>query len=209
MHKIKRYVNRKLYDTTDKKYVTMDHVASLIHAGEEIVVTDNKTGENITSVIVSQLLARDQKVRDNDVPAGMLVQLLRKGHGTIVSYGKKYVNIWQRALTAADEEIDKLINHLVSEHELSKSEGSKLKVEIKSHAEDFKNWVNDKIDVQIKDILSKMNLTSRDHLKNLSDQIEELTRKVKELEKAKTGDNKKAGAAAEKRKSEEIEEEVA
>jgi len=59
MHKIKKYANRKLYDTTEKKYISLDQLAALIKAGEEISIVDNRSGEDITSAIVSQLLARD------------------------------------------------------------------------------------------------------------------------------------------------------
>ena len=51
MHKIKKYANRKLYDTTDKKYISLDHLAELIKAGEEVTVVLKKCG-SITGVIL-------------------------------------------------------------------------------------------------------------------------------------------------------------
>ncbi|PIP37195.1 MAG: pesticidal protein Cry15Aa, partial [Desulfobacterales bacterium CG23_combo_of_CG06-09_8_20_14_all_51_8] len=59
MHLIKKYANRKLYDTTDKRYLTMDRLAELIKAGDEVSIVDNETGDDLTSAIVSQLLARE------------------------------------------------------------------------------------------------------------------------------------------------------
>ncbi len=81
MHKIKRYANRKLYDTTAKKYVRLDEIADLIKNGtEEISVIGNDTGEDLTSSIVSQILAKDKKAKSNDLAAGVLIRLLRMGY---------------------------------------------------------------------------------------------------------------------------------
>ena len=149
MHNIKRYVNRKLYDTTDKKYITLDGISELIKAGKKISVTDNKTGEDLTSGIVSQILARDGQVKGNDLTSRVLIQLLRKGPGTLVDYGRKYVSLWDRALTMADEEIDKLVDRLVKEKEISESEGCALKKDMAGRADDLKKWVGEKIDKRV------------------------------------------------------------
>jgi len=71
MHKIKRYANRKLYDVTDKKYITLDQISKLIKSGEEITVVDNKTGKDLTAATVSQILARDKRGKTDDVASGV------------------------------------------------------------------------------------------------------------------------------------------
>ena len=97
MHNIKRYANRKLYDTTNKQYITLDKIAKLLKAGEEISVMDNKSGEDITAATVSQILARAKKGQADNAASNVMIQLLRKGPGTLVDYGKKYVSLWDRA----------------------------------------------------------------------------------------------------------------
>jgi len=183
MHKIKRYANRKLYDASDKRYVTLDQISVLIKAGEEISVVDKKTGEDITSATVSQILARDKKVKSNDEASGVLIQLLRKGPGTLVDYGKKYVSLWERALTMADEEIDKLVDRQVKDKEISKSEGSSLKKEILGRTEDLRNWIGDRIDQRLNEVLDVMKLATKEQVVNLTAKIESLTKKVEKLEK--------------------------
>ena len=74
MHKIKRYANRKLYDATDKRYVTLNQIAELVKAGEEISVKDNKTGEDLTSATISQILARDKKGKRDDIGSSVLIR---------------------------------------------------------------------------------------------------------------------------------------
>ncbi len=184
MHKIKRYANRKLYDATDKKYVTLNQIAELVKAGEEISVKDNKTGEDLTSATVSQILARDKKGASDDIGSSVLIRLLRKGPGTLVDYGWKYISLWERALTMADEEIDRLVDRLVRDKELSKSEGNRLKKDILGRADDLKTWIKDKIDQQVNEVLGKMNLATKDQVVQLTTRIESLTKKVRNLEKA-------------------------
>jgi len=184
MHKIKKYANRKLYDMTDKKYVSLDRLAELIKDGEEISITDNTTGEDITSSIVSQLIARNKKVSQGEVTTSILIQLLRKGGGTLVDYAKKYSSLWQSAMTMAEDEVDKLVNLLVKDKELSESEGSKLKREIVGYADNLKGWITDNIDQRIKEASGMMNLASKKQILSLTEKIEKLTKKVEKLEKS-------------------------
>ena len=184
MHKIKRYANRKLYDTTDKRYITLNQIAELVKAGEEISVTDNRTGEDLTSATISQILARDKKGGRDDIGSGVLIRLLRKGPGALVDYGWKYISLWERALTMADEEIDRLVERLIKDRELSKSEGSRLKKDILGHADDLRNWIKDKTDQRVHEVLNRMNLATRDQVVKLTARVESLTKKVRKLEKA-------------------------
>lgn len=183
MHKIKRYANRKLYDSTDKNYITLDQIAELIKAGQEISVVDNQTGEDLTSTTVSQILARDKKIKNGDVVSSVLIQLLRKGGGTLVDYGKKYVSLWESGLTMAEDEIDRLVNRLVKDQELSESEGSKLKKDLADRADDLKKWIGDKIDQRINHTLNLMNLATKDQVADLTAKIDALTQKVAKLER--------------------------
>lgn len=187
MHKIKKYANRKLYDTTDKKYISLDHLAELIKAGEEVSIVDNKTGEDITSSIISQLLARDNKENDREVPSSILVQLLRKGRGTIADYTKRYSTLLHGAMAVAEDEIDRLVSLLVKDRELTESEGSKLKKEIVGYADNLRKWIVDNVDQRVREGLNMMNLATREQIVNLTDKVDALTKKVEELENLHTG----------------------
>ena len=201
MHKIKRYANRKLYDTKTKQYVTLDKIGQLLKAGEEISVLDNKTGEDITAATVSQILARTKKGQADTGTSNVMIQLLRKGPGTLVDYGKKYLSLWDRALTMADEEIDRLVERLVKEKEITPSEGSRLKKDMLTRADEMKKWVAEKIDQRVHEALDLMNLASREQVSQLTDKIEKLTRKVQNLEKRLAKKAKEAEAGRKKAES--------
>lgn len=181
MHKIKKYANRKLYDTTDKRYVSMDQLADLIKAGEEVSIIDNRTGEDLTSSVVSQLLGRDNRGRSKTVPSGVLFQLLRRGGGTFSDYAKRYAALWQSAFTMAEDEIDKLVNRLVSNKELTKSEARRLKQEVIGQTESVKRWVGERIDRRINEALAVMNLATRDQVVELTQRVDRLGRELKAL----------------------------
>ena len=61
MRLIKRYANRKLYDTTASTYITLDEIAQMIKSGEEIQIIDNKTKEDLTAVTMAQILVEEEK----------------------------------------------------------------------------------------------------------------------------------------------------
>ena len=58
---IKRYANRKLYDTRDSRYVTLDRIAELVRNGEEVKVLDNKSKKDLTKVTLAQIIYEEQK----------------------------------------------------------------------------------------------------------------------------------------------------
>jgi polyhydroxyalkanoate synthesis repressor PhaR len=193
MHLIKKYANRKMYDIRDKRYISRDQLAELIKNGEEVAIIDNRTGEDLTSSIVSQLIGMDSKDKENDgaVSSRFLMQLLRKGGGTLTDYAKKYVSLWQGALTMAEDEIDKLVNMLVKNKELSISEGSRLKKEIIGYTNSLKGWISDSIDKRVGEVFNAMNLATNDHMKALSAKVDVLAKKVKQLEKGQVTAEKK------------------
>ncbi len=77
---IKRYANRKLYNTQTSRYITLKGISELVRAGHDIRVIDNETGKEITPVILSQLLVDDQRhPAPEDGAASGLSELLQRG----------------------------------------------------------------------------------------------------------------------------------
>jgi len=75
---IKRYANRKLYNTQTSRYITLKGIAELIETGREIRVIDNESGEDITSVTLSQILV-DSERTNRSVPGTILSELISRG----------------------------------------------------------------------------------------------------------------------------------
>jgi polyhydroxyalkanoate synthesis repressor PhaR len=191
MHVIKKYANRKMYDTDDKRYVSLAQLSELIKQGEEVMVIDNRTGEDITAAVVSQLIGRDNQEDDKAVSSQLLMQLLRKGGGTLTDYAKKYMSLWQGAFNMAEDEVSQFVNRLVKNKELSIAEAGKLKKEIIGYTSTLKSWISDSIDKRVGEVMQSMNLATNDHLKVLSAKVDELSKKVQQLEKAHAPAKKK------------------
>ena len=183
MRKIKKYANRKLYDTVDKQYISLESLSRLIKDGEAVEIIDNTSGEDITSAVVSQLLAKEQKEKE-EVPSSILIGLLRKGSGTVSDYAKKSASLWKTALASAEDEIDKVFKTLVKDKDLSSAEASRLRKEIAGYLTSSRKWVTQQVDHRLKDALGAMNLASKEEVAELTRKVESLTGKIEQLEKA-------------------------
>src|SRR6185295_11602794 len=71
---IKKYGNRRLYDTAGSRYVNLDDLAAHVRAGREVRVVDAKTGQDLTRVTLTQIITEDAK----DKPTGLPLELLRQ-----------------------------------------------------------------------------------------------------------------------------------
>src|SRR5262249_36251203 len=83
---IKRYQNRKLYDTHESSYVTLDEIAKMIRAGEEIRVIDNKTKNDITAATLTQLLYESERKAKTQPSVNLLKTIIRSGDGSFSGF---------------------------------------------------------------------------------------------------------------------------
>ena len=75
---IKRYANRKLYNTQSSRYITLKGIADLLEAGEDVRVIDNESGEDITSITLSQILV-DTERANRAVSGNLISGLFQRG----------------------------------------------------------------------------------------------------------------------------------
>jgi polyhydroxyalkanoate synthesis repressor PhaR len=73
---IKRYSNRKLYDTKDSRYVTLLQIAEMVRSGEEVQIIDNNTKDDLTEVTLAQIIFEEQKAKSRNVPLKTLKDLI-------------------------------------------------------------------------------------------------------------------------------------
>ena len=89
---IKRYQNRKLYDTQQSCYVTLEDIAKMIRGNEEVLVVDNKTKKDITSSTLTQIIFEAEKKAKNYISIETLREIIQTGTGSISSYLEKILN---------------------------------------------------------------------------------------------------------------------
>lgn len=73
---IKKYGNRRLYDTSSSRYINLEEIAERIRAGAEVQVIDAKTGEDLTRVTLTQIIVEDAKEQPSGLPLELLRQLI-------------------------------------------------------------------------------------------------------------------------------------
>lgn len=76
---IKRYANRKLYDTKESRYVTLDQIAEMIRRSEDVKVVDNNSKEDLTSVTLAQIIFEEEKKQHSFLPLSALRNIIQSG----------------------------------------------------------------------------------------------------------------------------------
>ncbi len=73
---IKKYGNRRLYDTSGSRYINLEDIATLIRNGTDVKVVDAKTGEDLTRLTLTQIIVEDAKAQPQGLPVEFLRQLI-------------------------------------------------------------------------------------------------------------------------------------
>ena len=114
---IKKYENRRLYDATNSRYVNLEEVAQLVQQGYDVQVVDAASGEDITRIILTQIIAEGAKTADSNFPLDILRQMViasgRASQESAVRYTKAMLDLYQstyRAMVPALNPFDFLQN---------------------------------------------------------------------------------------------------
>lgn len=101
MKTIKRYQNRKLYDTQDSCYVTLEDIRDMIKQGDDVQIIDNATKEDLTSVTLAQIILEEERKQRGLLPLNIFKQIIQSGGEAV----KEFV---QRSLESGMDEFKKV-----------------------------------------------------------------------------------------------------
>lgn len=181
---IKRYPNRKLYDTTAKKYITLDGIAELIRKGDEIQVIDHSSGEDLTALTLTQIILEQEKKQGGLLSNSLLTGLIRTG-GDRLSAIQRGLYSSINLLQQIDEEIKNRVQALVHQGDLTPSEGKKLVEKLirsgMGRGKEQTTALLQVIEGELEALLQKYQIPSQEDLRQLSDQLEELALKLEEI----------------------------
>src|SRR6202044_1525215 len=109
---IKKYANRRLYDTSNSRYINLEDIAALVRNGKELQVVDASTGEDITRVTLTQIIVEDAKGGPSGLPLGLLGQLIvasdRVGQEFIMWYLKSAFDAYQNVQSSLQTRLSEL-----------------------------------------------------------------------------------------------------
>jgi polyhydroxyalkanoate synthesis repressor PhaR len=88
---LKKYANRRLYDTEKRAFVSLAQIAELVKQGREIEISDDQTGEDVTAFIFTQVVLEEVKKKTLLLPVSLLSLLIRYGNSVLSEFFDKYL----------------------------------------------------------------------------------------------------------------------
>lgn len=169
MRLIKRYANRKLYDTTDSRYIKLDEIADMIDAGEELRIIDNETKEDITGVTLAQILVdQERKGRHGDSGFVNLKEMIR-------NKGEQLQKAFTEPVNTIRVSVEESVNKLIKTGE---ERASETREHISTWIEQNTAAIDDlqrKLDERVRIAVARMDIPG---------QMEELKERIDALESA-------------------------
>ena len=110
---IKRYGNRRLYNTETGSYVNYQEVVKLIRDGSDIQVIDSRTKEDVTKAVLMQLILEEEKSKNSILPVPFLFQLLRSREEATQDFFRNYLSASFASYLKTKEEFDRRFRSLL------------------------------------------------------------------------------------------------
>jgi polyhydroxyalkanoate synthesis repressor PhaR len=184
---IKRYANRKLYDTRTKRYLTLDEVAVLVRAGEEVRVEDADSGDDLTAPVLAKIVAEGGRGGGPLVSQGTLVDLIRRPSEMMLDAVRSSVSAGQKTVEQMSGEVGKVFETVAGY-------AGKGRKQVEGAGEEVARV----IERRLQSLLEELNVATRDDVAALRARVAELEAKVKKAKKrtavAKATPPKKAAA---------------
>jgi polyhydroxyalkanoate synthesis repressor PhaR len=168
---IKRYSNRKLYDTKDSRYVTLLQIAEMVRTGEEVQIIDNNTKDDLTEVTLAQIIYEEQKNAKN-VPLQTLKELIHQRTENVLTQLRE--GPIGRLIPGARSEDESAAKATAAKADTQKSS---LVDQAKEKLEDWQHQIDERIKAVLPSLLPWQHL--QHEVKRLSQRIDELEQKLK------------------------------
>jgi polyhydroxyalkanoate synthesis repressor PhaR len=176
---IKRYANRKLYDTQRSRYVTLDQIAEMIRAGEDVKIVDNNSKEDLTALTLTQILFEEEK-KGRFLPLAALRNIIQSGGQSISTLatqaGEKVRAVFRR--DGKEEEL------ALVEEPAKEEEASGVKQIFERSQQTFDEWQK-KVDERIQKVVEALSPFSgvEKELRSLRERIAELEKRLEDQER--------------------------
>ncbi|MHB8573377.1 MAG: polyhydroxyalkanoate synthesis regulator DNA-binding domain-containing protein [Candidatus Dormibacteria bacterium] len=109
---VKKYANRKLYDTLTRRYITLDQIAALVRDGHDVRVVERDTGRDLTAVTLSQILLVEEKQKRGPLPEALLAELIQTRGGAVIDYLRNALSVPADLVNRAEERVERSSRHL-------------------------------------------------------------------------------------------------
>lgn len=187
---IKRYANRKLYDTEHSRYVTLDQISEMIRNGDDVKIVDNKTKEDLTTVTLAQIIFEEEKKQRSFLPLGAMRNIIQSGGEWFAEAQRRVQSILpgkRKDETSPEPAGDDPPGEPADESAIKKRSLASLREWVdhsKHRLDEWQKQVDTKIRTTIDGISQTINpwASVNKDVRALADRIEELEAKLRELE---------------------------
>jgi len=201
---IKRYANRKLYDTEHSRYVTLDQISEMIRNGDDVKIVDNKTKEDLTTVTLAQIIFEEEKKQRSFLPLNAMRNIIQSGGEWFAEAQRRVQSILPGKKKDGEGEPDVEEDDAAEPADAEAAEAAAKKKSLaalrewvdqsKHRLDEWQRHVDSKVRGAIEDIQQAINpwASVNKDVKQLADRIAELEAKLQDLEvheNTKNGDN--------------------
>jgi polyhydroxyalkanoate synthesis repressor PhaR len=193
---IKRYANRKLYDTEHSRYVTLDQISEMIRNGDDVKIVDNKTKEDLTTVTLAQIIFEEEKKQRSFLPLAAMRNIIQSGGAWFAEAQRRVQSILPGK--RKDDDDDRDPNAPASEESAESGDAADENALKKRSLASLREWVDHskqrldewqkQVDTKIRTTIDGISQTitpwagvNKD-VRALSDRIAELEAKLHEIE---------------------------
>ncbi len=177
---IKRYTNRKLYDTVESRYVTLDEIAEMIKQGLEVRIVDNRSKDDLTSVTLAQIIFEEEKKKSR-MPLLLLREIIQHPGESISGFIQKEVTPRVNSIReGAESRLDKLLRR--EEGSAESMTPAELIRSSQRLLEEWQRKIDERIKHGVENVIGSLPALGRD-LQSLTQRLEALEKKLDELER--------------------------
>jgi polyhydroxyalkanoate synthesis repressor PhaR len=176
---IKRYPNRKLYDTDAKRYVTLDEIAVMVRNGAEVQVIDHETGEDVTSLTLTQIILEQEKKKSGYLSTSALAGLIRSGGASLGNSIGDTLDSLKRSVQSVQSSVQKSVASLGEMNPISEERINRLIEQGKLNVEQAQGLL--KLDGLLTEVLHSLNVPTQQEIQALQEQIESLSERLADL----------------------------
>lgn len=171
---IKRYGNRKLYDTQQSRYVTLEEISQMVRRGEDVRVIDNRTQEDLTTVTLTQIMLEEQKSKNNALPLSLLKNLIQQGGESLSDLLQK----GRESFSTMKHEAEEQLSRFIELGQGTREEGTQILRDWLATPHKTLDFLQKRIDDRIRFFFYQLT-----GLEELEKQIQDLEGKLTQLEK--------------------------
>ncbi|NQU08913.1 MAG: phasin family protein [Candidatus Abyssubacteria bacterium] len=175
---IRRYANRKLYDTESSHYVSLHDILKLVRAGEDIEVVDSRTGEDLTSVTLAQDMAEEEKSEGSTLPLDVLKELIKRGSESLDEIMRVSRLAGKGAVQMAEESTSKYFEKLVDRGEMDEDEAKGYLKMLSKAVTKRRRSLEGKIDERVETYVVALDLPSRKDIARVAKKIDSIIEKL-------------------------------